>query len=121
MSTPFVTNAVAYIHSSLAKSRNPFNSTVTPDIQLVFVPIAPAFYPLIENMASFKKGFIKDYFGDKRDSFFVNVMLGKYKSRGVMRLASVGYKDKPVLDPRYYTHPDDIRVIVDGKVMFGVC
>ncbi|XP_075744254.1 putative GMC-type oxidoreductase Mb1310 [Rhipicephalus microplus] len=36
------------------------------------------------------------------------------KSRGVVRLRSADPRMPPAIDPRYFSHPDDIRVIVKG-------
>ncbi|XP_064488432.1 uncharacterized GMC-type oxidoreductase Mb1310-like, partial [Ornithodoros turicata] len=36
----------------------------------------------------------------------------KPKSRGIIRLASPDLHDFPLIDPRYYTHPEDIKVCV---------
>lgn len=37
------------------------------------------------------------------------------KSRGVIRLKSVDPSVPPAIDPRYLSHPDDLRVIVKGN------
>ncbi|WP_104174372.1 GMC family oxidoreductase [Arthrobacter sp. Y81] len=36
------------------------------------------------------------------------------RSRGTVRLRSRDYRDKPKVDPRYFTHPHDMRVMVAG-------
>ncbi|XP_064488438.1 glucose dehydrogenase [FAD, quinone]-like [Ornithodoros turicata] len=38
----------------------------------------------------------------------------KPKSRGVIRLASPDLHDFPLIDPRYYSHPEDVKVCVAG-------
>ena len=37
------------------------------------------------------------------------------KSRGHIRLRSMNAQDPPIIDPRYYSHPDDIQVMIEGK------
>ncbi|WP_024796797.1 GMC family oxidoreductase [Tomitella biformata] len=36
------------------------------------------------------------------------------RSRGTVRLRSMDYRDKPLVDPRYFTDPHDMRVMVHG-------
>ncbi|CAL8109013.1 unnamed protein product [Orchesella dallaii] len=42
------------------------------------------------------------------------IVPGKYSSRGEIRLASADPMAKPILDPKYFSHPDDIKILVDG-------
>ncbi len=118
MSTPLLTNGVAYIYSSIALKKIKFlnSNKVSPDIQLVFAPIYPPLYSTLEKAFSFKEGYLRSYWQgiDKEDSFLVLVMLAKPKSRGEMKLASANPLDKPILNPRYFSHPDDIKIIADG-------
>ncbi|ODM91657.1 Glucose dehydrogenase [FAD, quinone], partial [Orchesella cincta] len=115
MASAIGANAVAYVHSSLSKEGgNILNKP--PDIQLLFIPASLSVPDAFEDFFKFKKGVIQKYvngFEDK-DSFMVNVMLGKYSSRGEIKLASADPTKKPVMDPKYFSHPDDIRRMVDG-------
>lgn len=36
------------------------------------------------------------------------------KSRGYIKLRSVNPYDHPIIDPKYFTHPEDIHVMVEG-------
>ena len=36
------------------------------------------------------------------------------KSRGWIRLLSANPADHPLIDPQYYSHPDDITVMLEG-------
>ncbi len=36
------------------------------------------------------------------------------RSRGTVRLRSIDFRDKPKVDPRYFTDPHDMRVMVEG-------
>lgn len=122
LSTPMTTNAVAYLYSSLAlnkmKKANITRKQVSPDIQLTLIPSAPGIYSILEKTGSIKKGMLTSYLGnsDKKDAFFINVMLSKYQSRGEMKLASTNPMDKPLLNPRYLSHPEDIKILVDGEL-----
>ncbi|CAL8100287.1 unnamed protein product [Orchesella dallaii] len=120
MSMPVGANAVAYIHSSLSKQRGNITNK-SPDIQLLLIPSTSiTLTEVFEKFANIKNGLIKKYASGLRgnDSFLINVMLGKYNSRGEVRLASADPLDKPILDPKYFSHPDDIKILVDGMECF---
>jgi choline dehydrogenase-like flavoprotein len=36
------------------------------------------------------------------------------RSRGTVRLSSSRFTDAPVIDPNYLSHPDDLRMLIDG-------
>jgi choline dehydrogenase-like flavoprotein len=63
-----------------------------------------------------KPGVLKKYYGPHvgKDANFVLVMLGKSKSKGEIRLASRSPWDKPIIDPKYFSHPDDILSMTEG-------
>lgn len=44
-----------------------------------------------------------------------NMCAGRPKSRGEIRLASRSPWDKPIIDPKYFSHPDDIVSMVEGN------
>ncbi|ODN00471.1 Glucose dehydrogenase [FAD, quinone], partial [Orchesella cincta] len=115
MATPVSANAVAYIHSSLSKQRGNVTEK-SPDIQLLLVPANSNNPDVWEKFLNIKKGVMKKYTSglENKDSFLVNIMLGKYNSRGELRLASANPLEKPILDPKYFSHPDDIKILVDG-------
>lgn len=50
----------------------------------------------------------------KYDSFSFFPTLLRPKSRGYIKLRSIDPYDPPIIDPRYLTHDDDIKVIVDA-------
>lgn len=55
------------------------------------------------------------------DSFSMYPVLLRPKSRGYIKLRSSNPYDPPIIDPRYFTHPDDIRVVVDAmKISIAV-
>lgn len=57
-----------------------------------------------------KHGILHKYYGPHvgRDANFVLVMLGKPKSVGEIRLSSRSPWEKPIIQPNYFSHPDDI-------------
>ncbi|ODM87982.1 Glucose dehydrogenase [FAD, quinone], partial [Orchesella cincta] len=108
-------NAVAYIYSSLSKKRAEFWNK-SPDIQLSLFPANPNIHEALEEVASVKPGLLRKYLRglEEKDVFIVNVMLGKPGSRGDIKLASTDPLESPIMDPKYFSHPDDIRRVVDG-------
>ena len=39
------------------------------------------------------------------------------KSRGWIRLRSSDPTEHPLIDPKYYSHPDDVKVMLEGKLL----
>ena len=46
--------------------------------------------------------------------FGIILILGKPKSRGTLRLASTDVSDQALIDPNYYSHPEDMDTMVKG-------
>ena len=42
------------------------------------------------------------------------VVGGRLKSRGRLLLRSANPADHPIIDPRYYSHPQDVKVMLEG-------
>ncbi|MDM4765049.1 GMC family oxidoreductase N-terminal domain-containing protein [Pelomonas sp. SE-A7] len=70
-----------------------------PDLQLVFVQA------IVDDHAR------KPHLGH---GFSCHVTLLRPKSRGVMGLASADPADAPLIDPRFFSHPDDLPVLMEG-------
>lgn len=51
---------------------------------------------------------------DQRSGYKIWAVLLHPRSRGTVRLASADPHDKPVIDPRYLSHPDDMADLVDA-------
>lgn len=47
-------------------------------------------------------------------SFFIDPVMLRPKSRGFVRLRSRNPYEHPIIDPRYLTHPHDIKVMVEA-------
>jgi choline dehydrogenase len=52
--------------------------------------------------------------GDQRSGYKIWAVLMHPKSRGTVRLASADPHDKPVIDPRYLSHPGDLADLIDA-------
>jgi len=46
--------------------------------------------------------------------FGIAMVLGLPRSRGQVRLRSSNPLDKPIIDANYFSHPDDMKIFVDG-------
>ncbi|XP_021951243.2 uncharacterized GMC-type oxidoreductase Mb1310 [Folsomia candida] len=109
ISTPDSSSGVGYVCSSLAEKD-------WPDIQYTLIG-ASTTIPIVSMAHNFKPGLWEAYSKPylTRDSFAVAIVApGLPRSRGQIRLASSSPDDKPIIDPHYFTHPDDMRIMTDG-------
>ncbi|ODM89792.1 Glucose dehydrogenase [FAD, quinone], partial [Orchesella cincta] len=115
MASAVAANAVAYIHTKFSKERVS-SLEESPDIQLLLLPVNHNLHDAYEEATSVKPGLMRKYMEglEEKDSFMVNVMLGRQRSRGEIKLASTDPLASPMMDPKYFSHPDDIRRLVDG-------
>jgi choline dehydrogenase len=51
---------------------------------------------------------------DGRPRYTIIPGITQPRSRGTVRLASSRSSDTPVIDPNYLSHPDDLRMLIDG-------
>lgn len=91
---------------------------MSPDIQVVLALIFAPFIEIIEKTGNIKNGILRSYWKgfENKENFHIVVMLGKPKLRGEMKLASANPMKNPILYPRYFSHPDDIKVMTDVKL-----
>jgi len=54
----------------------------------------------------------------EKNTASILVTLIRPKSRGQIRLKSTDPEDHPLIDPRYYSHPNDIQVMMEGEKRF---
>ncbi|XP_074599838.1 glucose dehydrogenase [FAD, quinone]-like [Brevipalpus obovatus] len=81
-----------------------------PDIELLMVngDIQDNFNYLDQEM----RGLLN--FTRNMNTFSILPVILRPKSRGSVRLKSADFKDAPLIDPLYLTHPDDIMVMVEA-------
>ncbi|CAG7825868.1 unnamed protein product, partial [Allacma fusca] len=48
------------------------------------------------------------------DSMIAAVVLGRPRSHGDIKLASADPCQHPLINPNFFSHPDDIKVVVQG-------
>lgn len=93
------------------------NDSSWPDIHVHFQAISPA--DDAEN--SRKKTGLSQELWEKvyapyvgKDTFTIVPVVLRLKSTGYTKLRSTDPYDDPIIDPKYFSHPDDIKVAVDG-------
>ncbi|KAL1422461.1 hypothetical protein MTO96_022099 [Rhipicephalus appendiculatus] len=111
LSVPAGVEAVAFVNSSFA-------SREYPDVEMTLLTISAA---TAEGEIFVKDIGVRDeiydgYFKPKRHSnaFHISPILNRPKSRGFIKLRSKNPHHPPILDPRYYTHEDDLRIAVEA-------
>ncbi|XP_035716441.1 glucose dehydrogenase [FAD, quinone] [Folsomia candida] len=89
-----------------------------PDLALTYIPLG--IYPTIhKDVAAFfglKESLVNDYVSDfhDKDANFILVYNGLPKSRGSITLRSSDPFDAPLIDPKYFSDPNDMKVMIDG-------
>ncbi|ODM89121.1 Glucose dehydrogenase [FAD, quinone] [Orchesella cincta] len=116
LASAMAANAVATFTVHLSEKEAEFWNK-SPDIQCRLFPANPkTIHEALEVAANVKPGLVRKYLSglEEKDIFMVNVMLGKPSSRGDIKLASTDPLESLIMDPKYFSHPDDIRRMVDG-------
>ena len=85
--------------NSILRSRPELDA---PDIQIMFGAGALEARPWLPG------------FNDWQDMFYLRPTVAHPESRGRVWLASTDPRDKPRIDPRYLSSPDDVRTLRDG-------
>jgi len=111
----FATNGVGslgFISSTVVKDKE------WSDIQLFQFNggLDPGTPYVLNTLYGLKEGLWEDWLGPYmgRDANFAAMNVARPKSSGTIRLASRDPEDKPIIDPGYFNHPDDLQVQVDG-------
>jgi choline dehydrogenase-like flavoprotein len=52
------------------------------------------------------------------DTASIFATLVRPKSRGWIRLRSADPLDQPIIDPQFYSHPQDVQVMLEGTRLF---
>ncbi|GBM55349.1 hypothetical protein AVEN_187320-1 [Araneus ventricosus] len=86
-----------------------------PDHQLYFWEGAT---DLAEHQLNIRPDYFEAIFGPYKDKhfYFCLSQILRPKGRGEVTLRSADPYDPPVIDPKYFSHPDDLEVIVEGKI-----
>ncbi|KAL1479485.1 hypothetical protein MTO96_051803 [Rhipicephalus appendiculatus] len=112
LSLPAGIEATAFMNTS-------YGSREYPDFQLYLLSVSGA---SVEGERFMKDlGIRQDiydaYFKPKRGSnaFNIGIVMNRLKSRGSIKLRSKNYHVAPILDPRYYSHPDDAKMAAQGE------
>ncbi|XP_046388270.1 glucose dehydrogenase [FAD, quinone]-like [Ischnura elegans] len=113
---PWVTLAcetIGFLHSSLSDSK-----IEAPDLQIMTAPFGLTFDggSHLRNAVGISNEMWTKYFQPLVDQPVASIMpvLLKPKSRGEILLRSSKPLDPPKINPQYFSHPDDIQVLIDG-------
>ena len=68
-------------------------------------------------MQVFDDYFVKNAFSE---GFSLYPILLRPKSRGKISLRSSDPQDYPKIQPNYLTHPDDVKVLIEGKITLKI-
>ncbi|XP_071444414.1 glucose dehydrogenase [FAD, quinone]-like isoform X2 [Hetaerina americana] len=113
---PWVTLAcetIGFLHSSLADPK-----TDAPDIQIMSAPFGLTFDggSHLKKIIGISDETWAKYFQSLVGQPVASVMpvLLKPRSRGEILLSSTDPLDPPKINPRYLSHPDDVKILVEG-------
>ncbi|XP_049520454.1 glucose dehydrogenase [FAD, quinone]-like [Dermacentor silvarum] len=105
--------AVAFVKTKYANASDDY-----PDVEIMLIGVPPSssFVETYLTGQGLKQEVYDQYYKPFRGepSFHMIPMVMRPKSRGFVKLRSADPLDAPVIDPRYYSHPDDVAVIVEG-------
>jgi len=111
----FATNAIGglgFLGSSIEEDKD------WSDIQVFqfHVGVDPMTPYLLNQVFGLKTGLLENWLKPwlGQDANFGATNVARPKSIGKLRLASTNPEDKPLIEPNYYDHPDDMKVQVDG-------
>ncbi|KAL3212938.1 hypothetical protein MRX96_035764 [Rhipicephalus microplus] len=113
LSVPAGIETVAFVSTSYVNASLDF-----PDVEIVLLSVSPASEEgeryLIDTGLT-KEAYDK-YYRSKRHQhgFQLAPILNRLKSRGYVRLRTTDPDDPPIIDPRYFSHPEDIKVAAEG-------
>ncbi|CAL8074899.1 unnamed protein product [Orchesella dallaii] len=94
------------------------NKIIWPDIQLILLGI-PKDASAIASLAkvyNLRRDIAEEFYSPVvgQDSFHIMSIASRPKSRGQILLSNKDPKARPWIDPKYYHHPDDIAVTIEG-------
>uniref|UniRef100_A0A6M2D3Z6 Putative glucose dehydrogenase ovary overexpressed n=1 Tax=Rhipicephalus microplus TaxID=6941 RepID=A0A6M2D3Z6_RHIMP len=112
-SIPGTIEALAFVSTKFVDASLKF-----PDVQISLQSIAtthPLFRVYLELMG-FRQDVIDQYYLSARNDFGFALapVMNRPESRGFVKLSTTDPFDQPIIDPRYMTHPQDIKVAVEG-------
>ncbi|XP_064459364.1 uncharacterized protein LOC135369776 [Ornithodoros turicata] len=113
MAIPGGIEALAFMSTSFVNASLDF-----PDVELIYIAssLASSSSESYLRDMGLKQEVFNKYFLPKRGetSFYIGTLLNRLKSTGEIRLNSTDPHDHPLLDPKYYSHPEDIQVAVES-------
>jgi len=84
-------------------------------------PVFPGLSQMFTNEFKFKPGIMERYLQEynyvESTATFVAMSLGRPKSVGTLKLGSRDPFVPPLIQPNYFSHPDDVRAMVEGNAI----
>ncbi|KAH7943064.1 hypothetical protein HPB52_004881 [Rhipicephalus sanguineus] len=112
-SIPGSIEALAFVSTSFVNTSLKF-----PDVEIALQSLPSSGKPLqrfLENMALRDDVYAQYYLPNRgRHGFALAPVMNRPKSRGYVKLRSTNPLDQPIIDPKYLTHPDDVKAAVEG-------
>ena len=89
-----------------------------PDVQYHINSVAPYsdYGFLFHKIGGFKEDWYNDFYSSHyaKDAATILPVVLRPKSRGRLWLQSADPFEPPYIDPKYYTHPDDVKTMIAG-------
>jgi len=114
LSTTVAGDAIGFIHTENIED----NLKYPPDVQYHINSVAPYsdYGFLFHKIGGFKQDWYRDYYSSHyaKDAATILPVVLRPKSRGHLWLQSSDPFEPPYIDPKYYTHPDDVKTMIAG-------
>lgn len=111
---------LGFVSTSANKTQGD-NDDDWPDVQILMRPGNPSStsFELIKRIQNLSDSFFRRVFGpyNRDNTMTLVVALMRPKSRGVVKLRSINPYEPLIIDPRYLTHPADLKTLVAGMKM----
>ncbi|XP_049273321.1 oxygen-dependent choline dehydrogenase-like [Rhipicephalus sanguineus] len=113
-SIPGSIEALAFVSTSFVNESMEF-----PDAEIALQSLPSSALPLecyLSSTALRKDVYDQYYLPNRgRHGFALAPVMNRPKSRGYVKLRTANPFDDPIIDPKYLTHPDDVKAAVEGK------
>jgi len=119
LSGPLITVGAGVSHLFKCSSFALCNATTSwPDIQIIFLPggVHKTFAKDMEGLMGVDLSIINKYIDPYvgKDAIMLLVILNQPKSVGELKLKDKSPLSEPLIDPKYFNHPDDMKILLEG-------
>ena len=114
LTTTVACDTLGFVRTKYAQD----NLKVAPDVQYIInnVPPYSDYGALFYKMFGFETDWWNEFYSSHyaKDAVTILPVILRPKSRGRLMLQSSDPLDKPLIDPKYYDNPDDVKTMVAG-------